>query len=101
MVSPFQRSVGSALRASVLALTFAGLAACESPEERAQHSLKAGQEMLAKGELAKAGAEFNNALKRKKDLVAAWRGLAEIEERHRNWAGLVPILRTIIEHDAN
>src|SRR4029453_1245047 len=35
------------------------------------------------------------------DLVGAWRGLAQIEERNQNWEALYAILRTIVDLDKN
>ena len=49
----------------------------------------------------KASIEFKNALQLKKDLVGAWRGLAQIEERNQNWEALFAILRTITDLDKN
>ena len=57
--------------------------------------------LLAQNEHVKASIEFKNALQLKKDLVGAWRGLAQIEERNQNWEGLFAILRTITELDKN
>jgi tetratricopeptide (TPR) repeat protein len=86
-------------RGAVAAFLIASLAACSTPEERANRFLASGQELLAKGDLQKASLEFRNAVQNKKDLLPAWRALAQIEERRQNWAGMIPILRTIIEYD--
>src|SRR3954470_1777961 len=94
-------SVTRRSRATPLQAIFIGsalfLGACAQPEERAQTYLANGQALLAKGEDAKAAVEFRNALKQKKDLVDAWRGLAEIEEKRQNWSGLAPILKSVVE----
>ena len=55
--------------------------------------------LLAEHDNQKAAIEFRNAIKLKKDLLPAWRGLAQIEELDHHWQGLVPILRTIAELD--
>ena len=55
--------------------------------------------LLAQNEHVKASIEFKNALQLKKDLVGAWRGLAQIEERNQNWEGLFAILNTIVDLD--
>ena len=91
----------STARRALIALALVQLAACTSPEERAQNYLASGQQLLAKGDVVKANIEFRNALKHKKDLVDAWRGLAQIEEQRQNWAALSPILRTIVDQDPN
>src|SRR5262245_28381970 len=78
---------------------FAALAACSTPEERAQSYLAKAQELLAKNDDVKASLEFRNAIKNKKDLLPAWRGLAAIEEKRQNYAALGPILRTVVELD--
>ena len=57
--------------------------------------------LLAQNEPVKASIEFKNALQLKKDLVGAWRGLAQIEERNQNWETLFAILRTITDLDKN
>ena len=57
------------------------LAGCNSTEERAQAHYERGVELAAKGEPAKAGLEFRNALKLKNDFVDALYALGEVEER--------------------
>lgn len=75
------------------------LSACSSPEERAQSYLARGEQFAAKNDDVKAGIEFRNALRNKKDLLPAWRGLAKIEEKRKNYEALGPLLRTIVELD--
>lgn len=76
------------------------LAGCGSPEERAQNHYQRGEKLLAQNDHVKASIEFKNALQLNKNLVGAWRGLAQIEERKQNWQGLAAILRTIVELDS-
>jgi tetratricopeptide (TPR) repeat protein len=76
------------------------LAGCGSPEDRAQSYYQRGMTYLAQQDYAKAGIEFRNALQLKKDLVGAWRGLAQIEEHNKNWQGFASVLRTVIELDS-
>lgn len=98
MVSMFNRSLIAAARIlSVLALLL--IAGCGSLEERAQGHYDRAMKFLSQQEYAKAEIEFKNALQRKKDFVAAWRGLLEVETRKRNIATWAPILRTIVELD--
>ena len=92
----FQISV-AILRFAFMALVFLQIAACRSPEERAQRHYERGTELLAQNDPVKAAIEFKNALQLKRDLVGAWRGLAQIEEAKQNWEGLVAVLRTIVE----
>jgi cellulose synthase operon protein C len=82
--------------ATLLALELAG---CSSPEVRAQRYYDDGMKLLAAHEDAKAAVEFRNALKLKKDLLPAWRGLAQTQEDTHNWAGLAPALQSILDLD--
>ena len=66
------------------------VAGCGSPEDRAQNYYERGMKLLSQQDYAKASIEFRNAVQLKKDLVAAWRGLAQIEERNPNWVDLYP-----------
>lgn len=75
------------------------LAACGSVEDRAQGHYERGTKLAAQGDHVRASIEFRNAVRLKKDLVGAWRGLAQIEERNRNWSALNSVLRTIVELD--
>jgi tetratricopeptide (TPR) repeat protein len=77
------------------------LANCGSPDERAQRYYEHGIKLLSEQNYIKANIEFRNALQLKQDLVGAWRGLAQIEERNKNWEPLSAILRTIVELDPN
>ena len=84
---------------SLLGFCLVQLAACDTPEERAGKYLQNGQELFAEGDDVKASSEFKSAIQNKKDLIDAWRGLAQIAERNKNWMELGPILRTITEYD--
>ena len=86
--------------ACILAL-FLALAACSSPEEKAQAHLESGQELLAKNEHIKAGLEFRNAVKFNDKLTEAWVGLSKVEEQAQNWAGLNSALTKVLELDPN
>ena len=88
-------------RLAVLAFLLVQAPGCSSPEERAQGHYERGMKLLAQNEPVKASIEFKNALQLKKDLVGAWRGLAQIEERNQNWEGLFAILRTVADLDKN
>ena len=57
------------------------VAACSSPEERAQAHYQSGKELLQSGEFIKAGLEFRNALKYNDKLADAWFGLASVEAK--------------------
>ena len=71
---------------ALLLLSVVQLAACGSPEQRAQ-------------DYYQRGVEFRNALKLNKDLVGAWLGLAQIEEQNQEWGSVIKILRTVVELD--
>ncbi len=55
--------------------------------------------LLAAHEDAKAAVEFRNAVSLKKDLLPAWRGLAQSDENTHHWADLVSALQTILDLD--
>ena len=86
-------------RLAFVVLVALQLAACGSPDERAQRYYESGMKLLAAHEDAKAAVEFRNALRLKKDLLPAWRGLAQTEEAAHHAEGLVPVLRTILDLD--
>jgi cellulose synthase operon protein C len=85
------------LRRVLLILGGLLVAGCASPDERAQSYYERGIKLLSQQDYAKASIEFKNALQIKKDLVGAWRGVAQIEEHNRNWESLIAIRRTIVE----
>src|ERR1039457_4622572 len=87
------------IRLAFVALIALQLAGCGSPEERAQSYYESGMKLLADHNNEKAAVEFRNALKLKKDLLPAWRGLAQTEEATHHWEGLVPVLLTILDLD--
>ena len=84
MVQSFKPS-WVAIRRVLLLLAVLLVAGCGSPEERAQSYYERGMKLLAQHDDVKASIEFRNALQLKKDMVGAWRALAEIEERNQNW----------------
>ncbi len=93
-------------RSSKISLAFVALLAlqlpdCSSPEARAQSYYDSGMKLLASHEDQKAAVEFRNALRLKKDFLPAWRGLAQTEETAHDWAGLVPVLRSILDLDTS
>lgn len=73
------------------------LAACGSPEERAQSYYEDGMQLLAKHDNAQAMVEFKNAVDIKKDYVDAWIALAKVQELNQNLAGEIPYLRQVAE----
>src|SRR6476620_10445538 len=79
------------------------LAACSgSADDRVQSYYERGMKLLTQQDYVKAGIEFRNAVQLKQNLVGAWRGLAQIEERSsQNPKNLVAIQRTIVELDPN
>jgi len=88
-----------AIRRILLLLPLLLIAACGSPEQRAQNYYERGKQLLSQQDYVKAGIEFKNAVQLKKDMVEAWRGLAEIELHNRNFRAAIPLLRTIVELD--
>lgn len=75
------------------------LAGCGSREDRAQSYYNNGMNYLAKQDYVKARVEIRNALQLKKDMLEAWRALAQIDEHDKNNAGLAEDLRRIVELD--
>ena len=90
---------GIIYRVAFVFVMFLQVAGCGSPEDRAQGHYERGTKLLAQNDYVKAAIEFKNALQLKKDLVGAWRGLAQIEERNQNWQAVAAILRTVVELD--
>lgn len=89
----------AALRLALLAVLLLQVSGCSSPEDRAQSHYERGMKLLAQNEHVKASIEFKNALQLKKDLVGAWRGLAQIEEHNQNWEAVYAILRNVVDLD--
>src|SRR5215467_2031990 len=71
------------------------LAGCGSAEDHYARGMK----LIEKQDYVKAGLEFRNAVKLKKDLLPAWRELSQIEERNQNWEATTAILRTMVQLD--
>jgi tetratricopeptide (TPR) repeat protein len=89
----------ASVRQALLVLAVLLVAGCGSPEDRAQSYYERGMKLLSQQDYVKASIEFKNALNLKKDLVDAWRGLAQIEERNQDPRPLAAILRNIVELD--
>ncbi len=93
------RAPFSLLRFVVLMWAVVQIAGCGSPEERAQNHYERGMQLLAKNDYAKATVEFKNALQLKKDMLGAWRGLAQVEQHNGDWTSVAQILRKVVEID--
>ena len=89
----------NASRIVFLACVVLPICACSSPEERAKSYYEHGMQLLDQHDNAKASIEFKNAVKLKKDYVAAWLALAKVEELNHNIAGEVAYLQTVVELD--
>jgi cellulose synthase operon protein C len=87
------------IRKAFLILMLLQIGGCSSPEERAQNYYQNAIKLLAVHQDAKAALELRNAVRLKRNLIAAWRVLAEIDEASRNWQAVVADLRTIVELD--
>lgn len=96
MSRTFGRS-NTTIRSTLLLLAALQLAGCGSPEERAQSYYENGMKLYSARENAKAAIELRNAVKLKKDMIGAWKALAEIDEANRNWPGVVTDMRAIVE----
>jgi tetratricopeptide (TPR) repeat protein len=85
------------IRSTLLVLAVLQVAGCGSPEERAQSYYENGMKLFSERENAKAAIELRNAVKLKKDMIGAWKALAEIDEASRNWPRVVTDMRAIVE----
>jgi tetratricopeptide (TPR) repeat protein len=89
------------IRSALLVLIVLQLAGCGSPADRAQSYYEHGIKLISEHDNAKAAIELRNAVRLKKDLIEAWKALAEIDETGRNWPGVVTDMRTIVELTPN
>ena len=85
------------VRSAPLVLVVLQIAGCSSPEDRAQSYYDQGMKLFSKHENAKAAIELRNAVRLKKNMIGAWKALAEIDEAARNWPGVVTDMREIVE----
>src|SRR3984893_17563776 len=92
---------GTMIRCALLVLTVLQVAGCDSPEDRAQSYYEHGIKLISVHDNAKAAIELRNAVRLKRDLIGAWKALADIDETNRNWPGVVADLRTIVELTPN
>ena len=83
----------------ILCLIVLSVAACSSSEERAARYYESGKTLLAAHDNQRAAIEFKNAIRLKKDMLPAWRGLAEADELDHRWSELASALRNIIDLD--
>ena len=72
---------------------------CSSSEQRAQNYYEDGAKLVAQHKYFQAAVEFRNAIRLKKDMLPAWRGLAQVEEFTHQWTELVGALRSIVNLD--
>lgn len=75
------------------------VAACDSPEEKAQSHYNSGMVFVEKSNFVKAGIEFRNALQLKENYADAWYGLALVEENEGNWQKYAGDILKAIELD--
>lgn len=84
---------------ALIAACVLGLAACSSPEEKANKFYQKGVALLEQGDPDKARIEFQNALQIKDGMTAAWFGLAQVAERKGDWEKLFGFLNKVIDRD--
>lgn len=75
------------------------IAACSSPEERAQSHYEKGMQQLEAKKYQLAAIEFKSALQLQEEHPGALRGLARIEEERNNWEAVAAILRKLVTLD--
>lgn len=83
----------------MIAACVLGLAACSSPEDKANKFYQKGVALLEQGDPDKARIEFQNALQIKDGMTAAWFGLAQVAERKGDWEKLFGFLNKVIDRD--
>lgn len=74
----------------IASMAFLMLAACDTPEEKAQSHYENGKQLFAEENFVKAGLEFRNALQLNGNIADAWYHLALVEEKDgkfREYAG--------------
>ena len=91
-------SASSLSKAAVL-LVMLLATGCGSPEQRAQSHYERGMSFLQKDDLTKARVELRNAVQNRDNFTEAWRALAQIEERAKNWQALISASRRVAELD--
>ena len=96
MFELFGRSC-TTIRSALLVLIVFQIAGCSSPEDRAQSYYEHGMKLFSEHDNAKAAIELRNAVRLKRDLIGAWKALAEIDEAGRNWPRVVTDMRAIVE----
>src|SRR5258708_22625641 len=89
------------IQSAFLVLTVLQVAGCGSPEDRAQSYSEHGMKLYAEHDNARAAIELRNAVKLKKDMIGAWKAMAEIDETSRNWPRVVVDMRAIVELTPN
>jgi len=98
MIRPFEKSKLTRL---VFVLPALLVAACGSPEQRAQGYYESGMALIAKNDDLGARLELLKAVKYKADKVEVWRALAGVDERTKAGPSLFGDLRRIVELDPN
>lgn len=75
------------------------LAGCSSKEDRAQSYYAHAMQLISEHDDVKARIELKNALQLKDNMVGAWQALSQLEERNKNWSGVIGASRKIAELD--
>jgi cellulose synthase operon protein C len=100
MLRPSGKSFAKVLTLSTcLILAAVQLGGCSSREQRAENYYNRGMSYIEQKDFVKARIELRNALQINDKLVAAWRALAQLDEKDRNWQVLAGDLRKIVELD--
>src|ERR1700682_6058115 len=89
------------IRSGLLVLMVLQVAGCGSPQDRAQSYYEHGMKLFSEHDNEKAAIELRNAVRLKRDMIGAWKALAEVDETSRNWPGLVTDMRTLVELTPN
>jgi len=100
MLRPSGKSFAKAFAlCACLILAAVQLGGCSSREQRAENYYNRGMSYIEQKDFVKARIELKNALQINGNMVAAWRALAQLDEKDRNWQVLAGDLRKIVDLD--
>src|SRR5688572_8049648 len=86
--------------ATVVLLAAGILSGCgKSPQEKAENHLNRGKQFAAKNDDVRARIEFRNAVQFHPNMIEAWRALADIEGRAKNWGAVLSASNRVAELD--
>ncbi len=94
-----RRKANRVTLALLLGMAVAGLAACESAEDRLAKHLANAEQLVTAGETEKATIEYRNALALDANNLTAHLGMAALYEQARNYPAMLAHLNKVVELD--